>query len=560
MRRGWLANAGCFRCATPCWYNAGAPTSLHSQQRPGEGRRAPIEAAHRAIKRNLHTEGCIGTLVAPEAQGGGRVDVIDRIFAPDQQVSPDRIAVIEGLGRSEKLIDFGAFRTRARSLASAITKACSASDRVAVLLPQSADAYAAEIASLYCGRTFCPLDPSHPVERIHYCLGDLSPGVIITDSNGVERTRELGIATLVIDEVDDKPLATTSICDQAYIIYTSGSTGRPKGVCVSRRSMNKFLAWSWQFYSVETEQRWAQFSSLGFDLSLVDLLTCIPSGGTLVPVVGKDRLLPARFIQRHGISIWHSVPSVIPMILAEIDKAAEQLRSLRIASFCGEPLYPQQASRMLTQVPHAKLVNTYGPTEGTFFCSAQVVDAQICSESSQRSLPIGLPIPGWSFEFLPHEDLPLDELVIVSEYLADGYISDTPDARRFSTNVSGMPSYRTGDLVQRQGQHVFFTQRADSQVKIRGNRLDLTEVEYQAYQLGVREVKAFVGAGSLYIAVAAGSVSTAQLRSHFEKTLPGYAVPTDIFLLSALPRNANGKIDSDALRKIAAEKWSKKNA
>ena len=487
------------------------------------------------------------------------MDAVEKIYSAACQADPARIAVIEGQGRFERLTDFGTFRTRAASIANAINKSCDTDDRVAVLLPQGADAYAAEIGALYSGRTFCPLEPTYPIDRISYCLRDLSPRVILTDQSGAELARELGIDVIIVAEVDDKPLASANSGDHAYIIYTSGSTGQPKGVCVSRRSMNKFLDWSWRFYNIGVEQRWAQFSSLGFDLSLVDLLTCIPCGGTLVPVLGNDRVFPARFLERHRISVWHSVPSVIPMLLAEGNKASEQLKPLRIASFCGEPLYPQQAASILAHAPNIRLFNTYGPTEGTFFCSAKVVDAQLCAKTSQGSLPIGEPIPGWSFEYLPNHELSLDELVIASEYLAEGYITHTPDAQKFSVNAAGVRTYRSGDLVRRRGGEVFFAQRVDNQVKIRGNRLDLTEVEYQAYELGVVEAKAFLSDGALYIAVDPGSADVAQLLKHFERTLPRHAVPSDVFLLSPLPRNANAKIDTSALRAMAVKKWGKRN-
>jgi amino acid adenylation domain-containing protein len=487
------------------------------------------------------------------------VDVVEKLFDPHRRIDPEGLAILEASSQTERLTSAGAFKQRLRSFAGAIEKLCAPEERVAILLPQGAEAYAAETGALYCGRSFCPLEPSYPVDRIAYCLSDLSPRLLITDRVGAENTRGLGIQTIVAEEVDETPSAPPCPGELAYIIYTSGSTGRPKGVCVSRRSMNKFLEWSWNFYDVRPGERWAQFSSLGFDLSLVDLLTCIPCGGALVPVLGLDRMLPARFIERHDISIWHSVPSIIPLLLKDTNKTNDQLRTLRVASFCGEPLYPQQAAGILAHAPLVKVLNTYGPTEGTFFCSAQIVDLTLCAGISGGSLPIGEPIPGWGFQFVSQDDTSLEELMIVSDYLSEGYVSETPDAQKFGVDTNGTRTYRTGDLVRREGASIFFVQRADNQVKIRGNRLDLTELEFHALELGVVEAKAFMQDGVVYIAVNPGTVPKTALEAAFTRHLPRHAIPADIFELSPLPRNANAKIDTAVLRAMAADKWGSRN-
>lgn len=198
-----------------------------------------------------------------------------------RETDPDSQVIVEATADTERITTIGAFWLRLQSFAGAIEKSCAHGERIAIMLPQGTDAYAAEMGALYSGRTFCPLEPSYPTDRISYCLSDLDPRLLITDRSGAERTSDLGVRTILADEIDVTPPVSPTCGDLAYVIYTSGSTGRPKGVCVSRRSMNKFLEWSWAFYDVRPGERWAQFSSLGFDLSLVDLLTCVPSGGEI---------------------------------------------------------------------------------------------------------------------------------------------------------------------------------------------------------------------------------------------------------------------------------------
>lgn len=488
------------------------------------------------------------------------MDVIEQVLGRGIGGAMTNDAVVERFDTGVHRTDFATLIRKVKAIASQIEAATEAEDRVAVFLSQSSHAYAAELAALYSGRTFCPLEPSYPPQRISHCLSDLGASALITDAAGA---RQLGPSNLKIIDVasaNDATSAPAPRCgDNAYIIFTSGSTGLPKGVQVSRASMNKFLSWSQSFYDVKPGDRWAQFSSLGFDLSLVDLLTCLPMGGTLVPVTSAlDRMLPARFIRDFQITVWHSVPSAIPLLVAEA--APEQaLSTLRLATFCGEPLFPQQVEALLQRAPQTTVINTYGPTEGTFFCSYQVIDRDLCAATSGTSLPIGSPIPGWQFEFQrASDDDDLDELIIASPYIARGYISATTDQERFGVgaDANATPFYRTGDLVRRVGSNIYFARRLDNQVKIRGNRLDLGEVEYHSLRAGAQEAKAFLHDGRVFLAVVLPSaIHTKQLRDDLSAFLPKFAMPADIFELDSLPRNVNAKVDTNALRELARAKW-----
>jgi amino acid adenylation domain-containing protein len=484
------------------------------------------------------------------------MDVIEKLFTLREPEYKQINSIIDTSSGAESHTSILSLKHRIRQFAKAFQSDCPSDGRVAILLPKGVDVYCAEIGSLYSGRAFCPLDINYPPERIRYCLSDLSPDLIVTNRSGADIVTGLGFPCMLIDQVDGEATSTPIPGEAAYVIYTSGSTGRPKGIQVSRRSMNKFLEWSWQFYDIRPGDRWAQFSGLGFDLSLVDLLTCVPCGGTLVPVSRDlDRMLPARFIERNQITVWHSVPSMIPQLVQDRKAAPNQLQSLNTATFCGEPFYPQHAYELIDKCPSLRIVNTYGPTEATFFCSAQVVDRQLCSENGPGSLPIGAPIPGWQFEYRKFTDEGLNELVICSKYLSDGYISATPDSNRFSVNQNGVGQYSTGDLVRQEGNHTFFVQRADSQVKVRGNRIDLSEVEFQALEAGVVEAKAFFMKNMIFLAVNLGDVSREDVVERLKQSLPTYAVPADILEFSALPRNVNAKIDQVALEEILLTKW-----
>jgi len=488
------------------------------------------------------------------------MDIVDKLFVNNSHIDQTSVAVLERYNGEISKVSYSSLLYLSRVIAATIEKECSRDDRIAILLPQGSQAYASELAALFCGRVFCPIEQTYPDQRILYCLKDLNPKIVITDKAGASRIAALKLHTIIIDKIKGNPSTSPTPGEDAYIIYTSGSTGNPKGVLVSRKSMNKFLEWSISFYEIKPGDRWAQFSSLGFDLSLIDILTCLPSGGTLVPVSAKiDKMLPGRFVKEFSISVWHSVPSLIPLLLKDTDSAKDQLHSLRLASFCGEPLYPQQASALFSNISNLSIVNTYGPTEGTFFCSALIVDIELCSKIEMNSLPIGNPIPGWNFEFLPDKEEDHYELIIASDYISNGYVSSTPDQLRFGVGTNtrpNMPFYRTGDIVRLIDGHVFFVRRNDGEIKIHGNRLNLSEIEYQALQSGAKEAKAIICGEYIFLAVSLNdSLETKLIKERLKLYLPRYAIPTDVIVLDALPRNDNSKIDTNMLRRLINEKW-----
>lgn len=427
--------------------------------------------------------------------------------------------------------------------------------RVALLFQQSFEAYAAILAAFHSGIIFCPLDPRLPPERLSYCIQQLQPAIVISGTP-LNFDTPKDTVLLTPDQLSKgHSLCSGRDCASAYIIFTSGSTGLPKGIEILSSGVEAFLKWAWSNYSIDPGQRWAQFSSLGFDLSLVDILCCLPQGGTLVPFAADvDRAFPTRLIKQAGVNVWHSVPSVIPLLTEYGTVAADSLADLRVATFCGEPLYPQQAKQLLALNPRLSVFNTYGPTEATLFCSCQPVNEEFLSHYTGSSLPIGKPIPGWAFRFSPDANDNLEELWIVSQYVGKGYIAQTPDQERFGclpTEGGSERAYRTGDLFFRNSAgDVVFARRNDRQVKVRGNRIDLSEIEYQALNFGALEAKALLSTQGLVLFVSPEEIGCERLREHLAATLPSHAIPSLVISLSRLPRNVNAKVDTPELLRL----------
>lgn len=428
--------------------------------------------------------------------------------------------------------------------------------RIALILDAGIEAYAAILGSIYSGVVFCPMDINLPIERISYCIEQLKPQLAII-KEGVEFLRS-DLTVLAPKQIQaGKSLCAPRLHDSCYIIFTSGSTGQPKGVEIALSGVDAFLSWAWSFYAISAGERWAQFSSLGFDLSLVDILTCLPQGGTLVPFCAAvDRALPARLVKMASVNVWHSVPSVVPLLAEYGRTSLDSLSSLRLVTFCGEPLYPHHVKQLLALNANVTICNTYGPTEATFFCSFNRLRSfDRCPQG--QSFPIGEPIPGWRFHLQKSNGEELEELWIVSDFLGKGYITPTRDQERFTQLQIGNRAeraYKTGDLFCRgELNELVFSGRNDRQIKVRGHRLDLSELEFQAMECGASEAKAIASQDGTALFVKIFGKTKTELLDSLSATLPAYAIPGDVFLMEQLPRNLNGKIDSHKLQSILNE-------
>jgi D-alanine--poly(phosphoribitol) ligase subunit 1 len=396
------------------------------------------------------------------------------------------------------------------------------------------------------GVSYCPLDIEVPIERVLEVAGQLGGAIIVCDDHAIfGRLRERTANCLELAfPTSSANVGASPRGDASYYIATSGSTGVPKLVQVAQDRTAAFVDWAIPFYRIDREVRWAQFSSIGFDLSLVDFLSVLCGGGTLVSLSSRmDRLRPAKAVERAAITHWHSVPSMIPYFLREPGDAPP----CRVFTFCGEPLMKADVESLAERYPDARIINTYGPTEGTLFCSFFEYhrgDASL----TESSLPIGQPIlPAWSFVLVP--DAGALRLVIVSDNIADGYVGF--DAPQFGVvDVLGTPmrAFDTGDYVRVVGTQLYFSHRRDGMVKIHGNRIDLGDVEAAAKKVGLVNAVALVVDDAIALVAEGDPVASTEVLAALARLLPRSALPTAIRFVASHPRTVNGKLDRRAIR------------
>lgn len=428
--------------------------------------------------------------------------------------------------------------------------------RIMICLPQSFHAYVI-IWGAYCaGITFCPVVTSMPLERKKYYSTLFSPDIIVSDSiDSINNIKCISSNILFNKPISDYKqfVQPTSNKSLAYVIFTSGSTGLPKGVMIKRKSLDNFLAWSTSEYDVKPGDKWGQFSNLGFDLSICDIFTAILKGAALVPISGPaERLLPGKVIKNKKITFWHSVPSVIDIINKAKHLNFDYLGSLKTMVFCGERLFPSQLELLFAQNPSLTIYNTYGPTETTIICSFVKLTLDNYKQYCHNTVSIGQALPGFMIS-LSDDMENANEIIITSEYIAAGYINDddsvnTPFKIIIEDGIRKL-TYKTGDFGEIIDGNIYYVSRKDSQIKILGHRVDLSEIDYRLREYGCYANITTYYHGKIISFIIHNKFHHDDILKYLSEYLPMYSLPHIIINVPKFPFNINGKIDLKELLK-----------
>jgi amino acid adenylation domain-containing protein len=507
---------------------------------------------------------------------------IHQLLCDAAQDGGERIAVVD----AERELSYAELDARSNSLAATLIECgVKSGDRVGLLLEKSIESVIAIYGTLKAGAAYVPLDDQAPVRRLAYIARDAGIACIVSSQTKAKMCRGLaeeGVALQAVigcahadggeqripqwltwSDVDRRPSVTPSIevdpSALAYILYTSGSTGEPKGVMLSHANGLTFVEWAAREVGIRPQDRLSSHAPFHFDLSTFDLFAGACAGATVVLVARELSIFPVtltRFIAEQEITIWYSVPSALTALVLRGKLDGVSLPSLRVVIFAGEVFPIKYLRQLMELVPQPRYLNFYGPTE-TNVCTWYEVPR---GDPLLESLPIGRPLPGVSAlitreEGTPVEDGEVGELVIGGPTVMHGYWAD-PQRTARSLHVEGDERrYRTGDLVRRRPDgELLFVGRRDTQIKTRGYRVELGEIEAALSSIeSVIEVaviavpdetitnrlKAFV--------VTSTSLSEAQLTRLCRDRLPSHMIPDEIELRSGLPKSSTGKVDRRAL-------------
>lgn len=504
---------------------------------------------------------------------------------------PERIALEVG----GEIFSYSQLRDQACSLAATLQKYLPAPDvpLSAILAHRSVSAFSGILGTLFRGQGYVPLNPNFPAERTAEMLERSGCSSIVVGNEAIPALEDLlpgtarpllvilparGDTTDLSSRFPDHTFVSgNDLCaasdwkpveadpgDTAYLLFTSGSTGKPKGVPVTHANISRFLDVVTDRYRINEYDRFSQMFDLVFDLSLFDLFAAWECGACVCCPTQGDAQLPAKFILDSKITIWFSVPS-----LAISMKRLRMLESglypdLRLSLFCGEALLEDVVEHWTMAAPHSVIENLYGPTEATLACTCYRWEPQESpSESEHGIVPIGEPFPDMTAivvdenlsEVVPGET---GELLLSGPQVAPGYWNDEEKTAAAFVIPPGKHSlyYRTGDLVRRPraGQPLKYLGRIDQQIKIRGNRVELGEIEAVLRDAAGVDIAVAIGwpvtpAGADGIVAFIGTPDTDldSVREKASRKLPAYMMPREIHSADDIPLNPNGKVDRKAL-------------
>ncbi|MFI6641778.1 amino acid adenylation domain-containing protein [Streptomyces sp. NPDC050504] len=481
------------------------------------------------------------------------------LFEAQVARTPDATALVAG----DTSFTYAELNARANRLAHELIAAGAGPEqRVAVLLPRSADLVVALLAALKSGAAYVPVDPDYPAERIAYMLQDSAPALVLASAATRDAAPE-GVPVLDVTEERHAPTLDPSDADRtapldpahpAYVIYTSGSTGRPKGVVVAHRSVAVYLQYARERYpSVATSA--LLHSPVSFDLTVTALYGPLISGGTV------------RVTDLEGRGTGAPRPAFLkatPSHLALLGVLPEEFSPTGELVVGGEMLLGEAVAQLRDRRPGVTVVNEYGPTEATVGC----VEYRIGPDDQPPAGPVPIGRPMWNSvvyvldtALRPVPPGIAGEIYIGGEQLARGYLGRAAlTSERFVADPYGAPGtrmYRTGDVGRlRADGELEYLGRVDDQIKLNGFRIELGEIEaVLARHPDVAHAAATVredrpGHRQLvgYVVPAEGrSADPAAVLAHAEGPLPAYMVPAAVVVLDALPLTPNGKLDRKAL-------------
>jgi amino acid adenylation domain-containing protein len=484
--------------------------------------------------------------------------------------TPCDLAVVSG----DAALSYESLNEKANRVANfLLSRGIGPEDTVALLLPRSVNAVVSILGTLKAGASYLPIDPLNPAERVADIMRDAAPAFVITsgafgDKIAADRPRLIWDTPESVRELaryeTSNPVSlrrrqALTGYTKAYVIYTSGSTGIPKAVVGLHCGVMNRLSWFHDTFAFQNERPTLARSSPSFIDATTELLGPLLHGGRVVlapPDVGGDPKELAVLIQKHNIGVITLTPSLLGLLL--IPDLVEQLRVCKLWISSGEALPKATALRFRELLPGAHLINLYG-------CSEASGDS-LFEDRMEEAGSIGCPIWNTRVYLLGEELAPVlvdtrGELYLAGVGLARGYLGRPGlTAERFVADPFGPPGsrmYRTGDLaLRRPDERIEFVGRSDNQVKIRGIRVELREVEAMLRRyLPVSEVlviaqddqyaeKRLIG---YIVSATEPKQSGNRLRTMLQEFVPSYMIPAIIVVLERMPHTITGKIDQRAL-------------
>ncbi|KKD61765.1 hypothetical protein RN22_03865 [Grimontia sp. AD028] len=509
----------------------------------------------------------LSSKAAGAATSRDNTESVISLFEKQCLLTPDAVALYE----DNQQVTYRDLNVRVNQLSHLLVQnGIAPGDRVGIYLSRSVVSTAAILATLKSGATYVPLDPSYPESRLAFMVDDAQVSAMFVESSLPRLTANENVTHISIDRIDFRTLPTHSVdlsdySTPLYVLYTSGSTGKPKGVIGTQQGLINRLYWMWEQYPFAENEVNCHKTSLNFVDHAWELFGALLKGVPTLTIHGrdsKDLLTTATKIAQHKVTRLVVVPSLLDAILSLPEHRSADFNSIQCWTSSGEVLQAKTVSAFYQRYPVSTLLNIYGSSEVaadvTCFDTRELkgFDGQV------TAVPIGKPIANVSFIVADSQGTPspvgtVGELYIAGTCLAQGYTQSAATDERFVTlDCHQDRLFKTGDLVKWNIHgSLEFVGRTDFQIKIRGHRIDIADVESNLLAIdGVaRSIVTSVDIGgdtslvAYIVPTSGGDVTPTDIDTLLRARLPDYMVPNFIEILDAMPLTPNGKIDRAAL-------------
>jgi amino acid adenylation domain-containing protein len=519
------------------------------------------------------------------------IDVLPHILRETAAHHGERTAlVIDG-----RTITYAELEAESNRFARSLTcSGVSRGDRVALWLPKSIEAVVAIYGIMKVGAAYVPIDPGAPEARMLYVVRDCSVAGLVTLSDRARALKSAfaggvpiktvwyaGACANEVPAIGDIPgipweslnaeRADSFDCpasadDLAYILYTSGSTGEPKGVMLSHGNALSFVNWAADTFAISAEDRLANHAPFHFDLSVFDLYAAARAGAAVFPVSSRIAAFPAAMAKQWSeqkLTVWYTTPSTLILMLTRGGLGSVDLSALRLMLFAGEVFPVKYLRALMYLAPQARFANLYGPTE-TNVCTWYEVSSP---PEGNTPVPIGQACSNCELYILDEElrqvtDGCAGNLWVSGGTVMQGYWGRGERTAQTLKSIQVRPdlkvrAYKTGDLVRKRPDgNLEFLGRQDHQIKTRGYRVELGEIEAvlhchpavdEAVVLAIPDEAIGHRLAAVVVVKQNAAVSKAELQQHCADALPRYMVPCAVEFRPSLPRTSSGKVDRQAL-------------
>lgn len=478
----------------------------------------------------------------------------------EAEINPDKIALVD----SVKKLTWSDFKIAVESFKEQlIEQKLDLTDKPIIIYGhKNAEMIVAIYALISLNITYIPIDEIYPDDRIKYIM-ELTEAEIILDASQKKHTifedkihcTIYGFKLKITGENKTvKVNSKSTISDPVvYIIFTSGSTGKPKGVQITLEAINSFADWMCTDFNFTPNDVFINTAILSFDLSVFELITFAALGATLVLTTKEISSVPQHFakhIKDNQGTVIVSTPSYI-LPFARIENFSE-FDSVKTFLFCGEVLPHMTAANLNKNYPHARILNTYGPTEATVATTLVEINEDILNQ--YKSLPVGKCKPNTSLQIIANE------IVIIGPNVSIGYFKNEELNQKKFQKINNQRAFFTGDVGYFENEQLFFNGRNDDLVKLNGYRIELNEINEVISSLPFVANSATIALKrdgivkkivSLVVCKNDSENFTVEMtKSEIAKSLPTYMIPSDIKFVENIPLNANGKADKMELTKL----------